>query len=113
MNKRLTYTMKWPSQKKPGGLAICCHMRDGLLAFHDTIRGHGIEGKVIKDGEDAFSFLSTGFEPGIWEFKALTIEDFRRETFKIVVNGAHLAQTFQSTDELQKWYWEHFGFEDD
>lgn len=111
MNRRTTYTYKWPSSKKPGGLALNCHMKDGELRFFDTIRGHMIEGEVIEDGEDAFKFRSDGFEPGIWEFKRLTIEDFRREVWKIVENGGYITQAIKTTDDLQEWYRKTFGQE--
>ena len=112
MNRRTTYTFKWPGSKRPDGLAMNCHMKDGKLLFFDTIRGHMIPGKVIQDGEDAFTFDSAaGFMPGTWEFKALTIEDFRRQTVKIVENGAYIAQAIKTTDDLQEWYRKTFGEE--
>ena len=51
MNRRTTYTFKWPGRKKPNGLAMNCHMKDGQLRFFDTNRGHMIDGKVTKDGD--------------------------------------------------------------
>ena len=88
-----------------------CHVRDGQLWYHSTIRGHMIDGEVIEDGEDAFKFRSDGFEPGIWEFKLLTIEDFRREVWKIVENGGYIIQAIKTTDDLQEWYRKKFGQE--
>ena len=49
MNRRLTYTFTWPGRKKPSGLAMNCHMKDGQLRFFDTGRGHMIDGTVAKD----------------------------------------------------------------
>ena len=108
MNRRKTYTFKWPSSKKPNGLAMNCPMKDGRLCFFDTDRGHMIPGEVVKDGEDAFTFRSTGFEPGEWEFKALTIEDVRRGVVWIE-NGDVIARTIRTTDDLQEWYRKTFG----
>lgn len=54
MNRRTTYTYKWPGRKKPNGLAINCHMKNGQLRYFDTIRGHMISGEIVEDGEDAF-----------------------------------------------------------
>lgn len=31
MSRRKTYTFKWPSSKKPNGLAMNCHMKIGLV----------------------------------------------------------------------------------
>ena len=88
-----------------------CRMRDGYLVFFDTMREHGFKGEVIEDGEDAFKFRpdDSDFEPGIWEFKALTIEDFRRETWKIVENGGYIRDTIKTTDDLHEWYRKAFG----
>ena len=108
MNRRTTYTFKWPGRKKPNGLAMNCHMKDGQLRFYDTNRGHMIDGKVVKDGDGAFTFQSAGFEPGEWEFKALTIEDVRRGVVWIE-NGDIIAKTIQTTDDLQEWYRKTFG----
>lgn len=108
MNRRLTYTVKWPGSKKPDGLAMNCHMKNGQLRFFSTIRGHMIDGEVIKDGEEAFTFRSDGFEPGEWEFKALTIEDVRRGVVWIE-NGDIIAKTIQTTEDLQEWYRKTFG----
>lgn len=108
MNRRTTYTFKWPRNKKPNGLAMNCHMKDGRLRFFDTGRGHMIPGEVVKDGEDAFTFRSAGFEPGDWEFKALTIEDVRRGVVWIE-NGDVIAQTIRTTGDLQEWYRKTFG----
>lgn len=111
MNRRTTYTFVFPGQKKPGGLALNCHMHNGALRFFDTIRGHEIEGKVIQDGDDAFTFESAGYKAGRWEFRALTIEDFRRQTVKIVENSAYITQAIRTTDDLQEWYRKQFGEE--
>ncbi len=112
MNRRTTYTFTWPGDKKPAGLALNCHMKDGELRFYDTNRGHMIRGKVIQDGDDAFVFeCAAGFMPGRWTFKALTIEDFRRQTVRIVEDGAYITQTIKTTDDLQEWYRKTFGEE--
>lgn len=108
MNRRTTYTVKWPREKKPSGLALNCHMKNGQLRYFDTNRGHMIAGEVIKDGEDTFTFRSDGFEPGDWKFKALTIEDVRRGVV-MIENGDIIAQTIRTTDDLQEWYRKTFG----
>lgn len=111
MNRRTTYTVTWPGSKKPTGLALNCHMKDGQLRYFDTIRGHMIPGKAIQDGDDSFVFESTaGFMPGAWTFKALTIEDVRRGVVWIE-NGDVIAQTIKTTDDLQEWYRKTFGAE--
>ena len=111
MNRRTTYTVTWPGRKKPGGLALNCHVHKGALRFFDTIRGHEIEGRVVRDGDDGFVFESAGYEPGLWEFKALTIGDFRRETCNIVENAGEVLRAVGTTEELQEWYLKVFGEE--
>ena len=108
MNRRTTYTFTWPGRKKPDGLAMNCHMKDGQLRFFDGGRGHMIDGEIVKDGDDAFVFKSAGFEPGEWTFKKLTIEDVRRGAIWIE-NGGIIAKTIQTTEDLQEWYRKIFG----
>lgn len=62
-----------------------------------------------KDGEDAFTFTSEGCAPGAWQFEKLTIERFRRETYKIVEGGNYIAQTIRSTADLHEWYRKRYG----
>lgn len=112
MNRRLIYTFTWPGSKRPNGLAMNCHMKDGHLRFFDTGRGHMIAGEIVSDGEDTFTFQSAGFEPGEWEFKALTIEDVQRGV--VWIEGSDtIAQAIHTTDDLQEWYrktfWEDAG----
>lgn len=109
MNRRTVYTYKWPGEKRARGLAMNCHMQDGHLVFFDTIRGHGFKGKIVRDTGDAFTFQSEQCQPGPWEFKALTIEDFRRETSRIVEDGPIIAQAIRTTEDLQEWYRKKFG----
>lgn len=109
MNRRLTYTFAPTGSKKPVGLAINCHMFNGRLRFYDTIRGHEIEGRIVQDGEDAFEYESAGHAPGVWKFKALTIEEFRRETCKIVTYGPIIAKAITNTPDLHEWFRAQFG----
>lgn len=110
MNRRTTYIFTWPGEKKPAGLALNCHMKNGCLCFFSTTRGHMIEGEVATDGDDAFTFTSAGFAPGLWSFRKLTIEDVRRGVIWIE-NGAVVAQAIKTTDDLQEWYRKQFGAE--
>ena len=99
MNRRLVYTIKRPGDKKPTGLALNCHLWHGAFRYFDLEHGHEIPGKVTEDGEDAFTFTSEGYAPGAWRFEKLTIERFRRETYKIVEGGNYIAQVIRSTVE--------------
>ena len=111
MNRRTTYTFTFSGQQKPAGLALNCHMHDGTLRFFDTIRGHEFAGKIVQDGDDVFVFESTGFKPGKWTFKPLTIEDLQSQTAKIIENSSDITQTIHTTADLQEWYRKTFGKE--
>lgn len=111
MNRRFVYTIKRPGDKKPSGLALNCHLWNGAFRYFDMERGHEIPGKVTKDGENAFTFTSEGYEPGEWQFEKLTIERFRRETYKIVEGGNYIAQAIHTTDDLHEWYRRKYGEE--
>lgn len=115
MNRRFTYKWKWPRSRGFDGLALNCHMwtqpdGDVEFRFFSTLRGHAIPGEIIRDGDDAFTFLSRGFEPGEWQFEKLTIEDVRRGVVWIE-NGDIIGQTIHDTDDLQEWYRKQFGKE--
>jgi hypothetical protein len=84
-------------------------MKDGCLRYYDTIRGHEIEGRIIRDSEDAFSFESSGFMPGVWAFKSLTIEDFQQDMGNRVEDGRIILQAVKTTADLQEWYRKRFG----
>lgn len=109
MNRRLVYTVKRPGDKKPTGLALNCHLWHGAFRYFDMEHGHEIPGKVTEDGEDAFTFTSEGCAPGAWQFEKLTIERFRRETYKIVEGGNYIAQTIRGTTDLHEWYRKRYG----
>lgn len=109
MNRRLVYTVKRPGDKKSTGLALNCHLWRGAFRYFDMEHGHEIPGKVTEDGEDAFTFASEGYAPGAWQFEKLTIERFRRETYKIVEGGNYIAQTIRSTADLHEWYRKRYG----
>lgn len=109
MNRRLVYTIKRPGDKKPTGLALNCHLWHGAFRYFDMEHGHEIPGEVAEDGEDAFTFTSEGYAPGAWQFEKLTIERFRRETYKIVEGGNYIAQVIRSTADLHEWYRKRYG----
>ena len=109
MNRRLVYTVKRPGDKKPTGLALNCHLWHGAFRYFDMEHGHEIPGKVTEDGEGAFTLTSEGCAPGAWQFEKLTIERFRRETYKIVEGGNYIAQTIRSTADLHEWYRKRYG----
>lgn len=116
MDRRKVYVYKWTGEKDFGSLALDCHMHqrkgevEKELWFEDPGRPHMIAGEVVKETESGFIFRSDGFRPGEWEFKELTIEDFRRKYYKLVGEGETIAAKIQTTEDLHEWYRKTFHF---
>mgnify|MGYP000871075548 FL=1 len=117
MDRRKVYIYKMTSDNDFRDLACDCHMHqrageDWLELWFLTPpdRGHMIEGEMLRETEDGFVFRSDGYDPGEWTFKELTIQDFKREYFKNVVNGEVLAQIIKTTEDLHEWYRKEFKF---
>ena len=89
------------------GLTV--HIQGETLRFFDTIRGHEIPGEVMAEEENGFTFISTGYRPGEWRFDVLTVEEFRRDHYRMVEGGQALAAVIKSTDDLHQWYRREFG----
>lgn len=106
MDKRAVYRYK-----SPGGCigtALLVQMRDGMLCFFDTDRGHMLRGKLLEEEEDSFSFEAESGLTGIWHFEKLTIETFRREHWKHVADGALIGEICGTTQDLYQWYRNNF-----
>lgn len=108
MDRRAVYVYKWTGEDEFIGLALNVHIYNGKLRFYDTNRPHEIEGKVTSEDEKGFIFMSSGYMPGEWQFKLLTIEDFRRKYYKLVVDGDILAAKIKTTEDLYEWYRKQF-----
>lgn len=108
IDQRAVYIYKWPHEKDFGGLALDVHMHKGELRFFDTGRGHQTPGEIIKETDQGFIFRSEGHAPGEWEFKILTIQDFKRKYYKIVTNGEVIAAKIKTTEDLHYWYRREF-----
>lgn len=110
MDKRAVYVFRFPDEKEFIGIALDVHIYKENLRFYDTNRGHEIPGKVTEETEKGFIFTSTGAMPGEWQFKVLTIEEFKRKYYKLVEGGQTLAANIKTTDDLHQWYRRKFGF---
>jgi hypothetical protein len=111
MDRRKVYVCKQTNDKEFIDVVCDCHMHNGSLRFLiPPDRGHAIPGEVLRETEDGFTFRSTGYNPGEWTFKELTIRDFKRKYFKLVVGGEEMALTIKTTEDLHEWYRKEFKF---
>ena len=111
MDRRKVYIYKKTSEKDFMDIACDCHIHKGNLRFLiPPDRGHMIKGEVTGMTEDGFTFRSDGYAPGEWTFKELTIQDFKRKYFKMIVAGVEMAHTIKSTEDLHEWYRKEFKF---
>ena len=108
INQRAVYVFKPAGAKDFTGIALDVHIYKDNLRFFDTNRGHEIPGKVTEETEKGFTFTSTGATPGEWQFKVLTIEEFKRKYYKIVEGGQTMAAKLNTTDDLHQWYRREF-----
>jgi hypothetical protein len=71
----------------------------------------GLYGNVIKDGTEAFTFSAkgNGIRDGIYEFKLLTIRDFRNKYKGEVERGDWIAEACHTSDDLWEWYRRNWG----
>ncbi|MGI6706426.1 MAG: hypothetical protein ACOX6S_09310 [Clostridia bacterium] len=91
MDRQAVYIYKLPDEESFTGIVLDVHMYKGNLRYFDTNRGHEIPGKIAEETEKGFAFISEGYMPGEWQFKVLTIEEFKRKYYKLVEGGQTLA----------------------
>ncbi len=108
IDQRAVYVFKTAGSKDFTGIALDVHIHKDNLRFFDTNRGHEIPGKVTKETEKGFTFTSSGYAPGEWQFKILTIGEFKRKYYKIVEGGQAMAAKLKTTDDLHQWYRREF-----
>lgn len=110
-NDRALYCIiKSPVDKRGQGTQLALHVQlwegtDGepeTLCFFDTDRGHMFPGKVTDIQEHTFTF--TDIRGGVWEFREVTIQEFRHRLAKHVENGDIIAKTIKTTEDLWEWY---------
>lgn len=76
----------------------------GVLAFHDTCRGHTIEGKITSDNDGNIRVVDKNRDGAVWEFTPCTLDMFRRKYKKMVAHGDDIAEVCETTDDLWEWY---------
>ncbi len=108
INQRAVYVFKPPGEKDFTGIAMDVHMHKEDLRFFDTNRGHELPGKVTEETEKGFTLTAAGSAPGEWQFKVLTIHEFKRKYYKLVEGGQALAAKIKTTEDLHQWYRREF-----
>ena len=108
INQRAVYVFKPAGAKDFTGIALDVHIHKENLRFFDTNRGHELPGKVTMETENGFTFTSTGTTAGEWQFKVLTIEEFKRKHYKLAEDGQTIAAKLKTTDDLHQWYRREF-----
>ncbi|NLN42108.1 MAG: hypothetical protein GX160_09040, partial [Clostridiales bacterium] len=63
---------------------------------------------IKEETEKGFTFISEGYMPGEWQFKVLTIEEFKRKYYELVEGGQALAAKLNTTEDLHQWYRREF-----
>ena len=115
-DRRKAYYYRWPDEhRKMTGIALDVHVHTDPkwgpeLRFDETGHPHMIEGEIVRETEDGFIFRSDGAFRGEWEFRELTIEDFRRFAYRYVEGGDIIAAKIHTTEDLHEWYRKTFHF---
>lgn len=107
INNRIVYVAKRPGKGDYDVVALWVELHgESELWWHDTMRGHCLNGKMGEENGEAFTFIADDANayPGTWSFKPMTIEMFKRKYSARVENGEALAAMMQTTDDLNTWY---------
>ncbi|GHU96726.1 hypothetical protein FACS1894208_11720 [Clostridia bacterium] len=109
MDGKTVYAIKFAGDLDYTNIACRCELRNeddfkGLCYLTPPDRPHMIEGAIIEETPDGFKFKSTSYAPGEWKFKALTIDNFRKEYHKLVIGGAQIAGSVSTTEELYDYF---------
>lgn len=107
--RKAVYAIRFADRDKYSGFAMCCQLWNredfkGLCYLTPPDRPHMIEGAVVKETKQGFVYKSNGHAPGEWEFKALTIENFRKQFYKLVIGGEEIVRSVETTEELYEWF---------
>ncbi|OPY64090.1 MAG: hypothetical protein A4E56_00144 [Pelotomaculum sp. PtaU1.Bin065] len=88
------------------GLAVEVH--EDYMGFHDTVRGHHINGRLEKETEDGFVWhrIENRRDRGNITLRALTLDEFNR----VVRPGMdYPPPEFLTTEDLWEFYRRKFG----
>ena len=81
---------------------------DGICFLTPPDHGHAISGRMGKQTENGFTFLSKGYAKGEWEFAELTYDVLKAGFYKHLYGGEHLLELVHSTEEIREYYHKNF-----
>lgn len=102
-----------PIRKGDVRLALDVRIGDRWLGYHDTQRGHELEGHLEKETKDGFIWrwvIDMGkdgkLDRGRIHFRAVTLEEYDREIRPKVFGNV---PQFETTEDLYEFYRREFG----
>jgi hypothetical protein len=109
MDNNKVYAIKFTGDNDYTNIACRSELRDnegfkGLRYLTPPDRVHMIDGTIGEETAEGFKFVSTGYAPGEWDLKALTIDNFRNQFSGLVIADDSF-NTMSTTAEL----YEHFN----
>ncbi len=108
VDKDKIYAVKFPGDKQANSLAMNVDPNyknfKGICFLTPFDRGHMIEGKLGRKTKTGFTFISSGFASGEWEFIELTYENFCNDYRRLVEGSDEILAKVKNTQELQDWY---------
>ena len=115
-DKALYVILKSPITPKGEGVQLALHVqlqpatREGskeCLCFYDTERGHMINGAMEKTEEHSFTFRDS-WRDEAWEFREVTIQEYRHRLAEHVASGKAIAAALKTTENLWEWYRQNY-----
>jgi hypothetical protein len=106
INQRAVYVFKRPEEKlhrDSAGVTFTKKTSDFLIPTEAMRYRQGHRGD--REGFHIHIRRSSAAE---WQFKVLTIEEFKRKYYKLVEGGQTLAAKIKTTDDLHQWYRREF-----
>jgi len=80
----------------------------GICYLTPPDRGHMIDGTMGEKTKGGFTFNSTGYKPGEWEFAEVTYDNFKSKYHKLAYGGEQLLRQINNTRELEDYYHDNF-----
>ncbi|MBO6178150.1 MAG: endonuclease/exonuclease/phosphatase family protein [Selenomonadaceae bacterium] len=81
---------------------------DGMeeIGWHDTVHPHSMVGRISLEKDGAITFVRDNGDKIF--FKPCTLADYRKEYYKLAIEGREIADSCKTDRELWNYYKEHF-----